>query len=522
MAPAELKIADDEVLAAKRDLNLHGVGLVLLANGLLLALFWAMCYASLGGVRSAHPGSLSSMALDGYSVVAFACVGYILVMDMETALKDGPEAARRITVDWLLRGLLPVSLYILASAGALGLPFPEPRQAALAQGLLAAGLVFYGLALTRLHFHPRPLLLAAALLVLAQPARAEIPWRVDAPVPPGLRGDCKLVKLDPYFWDYLENADKPVRQGDWERLDDSRQQRVIRDYCDGAAQIHNVFVDTKVRLEGALRVVRSDRYTPAEKVSEIDRTLNETQGSSGMVEEKLGADSDHVMVLKDTRHVLAIERANLVARRGAEKVGDIQQTGSLKSVNAIETAGGDVAAQRQAGDTLFTGARRGASSVPSAAVSARGGDRPAGGTLRARGTRYDSEDTKEVPLPASSDEPGPATKSALKSIRTAFGHGEDPLEAQKAEAKKQKAAIMDQGYSSKESEYIQARKDGAFWGFGWWSEKNAKDMVQAARDNREYCSRNPTDCRKNDVACEQNPDWVGCEKIRLRKKFYGW
>jgi len=148
-----LHIDEADLLAAKRDLSVHGVGLVFLVNGLLLAMSWAFCWHSLGGALSAHPESLLSLASNGYGVIAFASLGYILVMDMETALKDGQETARRITMDWMLCGLLPVSLYIGVSAYALGYPFPEPRHLAAAQGVLAAGLVLYGLSLTRFHFH---------------------------------------------------------------------------------------------------------------------------------------------------------------------------------------------------------------------------------------------------------------------------------------------------------------------------------------------------------------------------------
>lgn len=156
MAPVALDIKDEEILAAKRDLSVHGVGLVFLCNGLLLALFWTLCYKALGGVLSAHPGALPGFALDGYSVIAFACLGYILAMDMDTTFKDGREAARRITLDWLWWGLMPVACYIAVSASCLGLPFPEPRHAAALQALLAAALVLYGLSLTRFHFAGHP------------------------------------------------------------------------------------------------------------------------------------------------------------------------------------------------------------------------------------------------------------------------------------------------------------------------------------------------------------------------------
>jgi len=152
MAPVDLHIDDNDVLAAKRDLSVHGVGLVFLVNGFLLALSWGFCWRAMGGALSAHPESLPSLAFNGYSVIAFACLGYILVMDMETALKDGKEAARRITMDWMFCGLLPAALYIACSAYALGLPYQEIRQAAAAQGLLAAALILYGLSLTRMHF----------------------------------------------------------------------------------------------------------------------------------------------------------------------------------------------------------------------------------------------------------------------------------------------------------------------------------------------------------------------------------
>ena len=78
-------ISDSDVLQAKRDMNLHGVGLVFLVNGLLLALFWAVCYQALGGALSAHADSIPGLAFNGYSVLGFGCLGYILVMDMETA-----------------------------------------------------------------------------------------------------------------------------------------------------------------------------------------------------------------------------------------------------------------------------------------------------------------------------------------------------------------------------------------------------------------------------------------------------
>lgn len=147
-----LEISDRDVLQAKRDMNLHGVGLVFLVNGLLLALFWVLCYQALGGALSARADSLPGLAFSGYSVLGFGCLGYILIMDIETAMQDGAEMTRRITMDWLWWGLLPVAAYIALSAAFVNRPALEPRHTATAQGLLAGALVLYGFVLTRVHF----------------------------------------------------------------------------------------------------------------------------------------------------------------------------------------------------------------------------------------------------------------------------------------------------------------------------------------------------------------------------------
>jgi len=146
-----IEIEDSEIWAAKRELSLHGIGLVLVANGLLLFFGWALCYRALGGAQSARPETLVSLAFDGCSMLGFAALGYLAVMDMETALYDGAQAARLLTMDWLWRALLPVVSYVACSLVALGLGLAEPRHAALIEGLLAAALVLYGLGLTQRH-----------------------------------------------------------------------------------------------------------------------------------------------------------------------------------------------------------------------------------------------------------------------------------------------------------------------------------------------------------------------------------
>jgi hypothetical protein len=151
MSPIESEIKEEEVLSARRDLSIRGVGLVFLVNGLLLAFFWSLCYKALGGVLSAQPEAVAKLAVNGYAIIAFACFGYLLIMDMETVIQDGRETARRITLDWIWWCLLPLAAYISVSALALGLPLPEPRQVAAAEGLLSASLVLYGFLITRHH-----------------------------------------------------------------------------------------------------------------------------------------------------------------------------------------------------------------------------------------------------------------------------------------------------------------------------------------------------------------------------------
>jgi hypothetical protein len=151
MAPVSMDIDDHDLLDAKRDLSIRGAGLVLLVNGLLLALFWSLCYKALGGSLSADPGAVRGLAQNGYALVAFACVGYLIVMDMETVFQDGKEAARRVTLDWVWWCLLPLAAYIASAAVALDLPFSDPRNVAAAEGLIAGILVVYGLTITHHH-----------------------------------------------------------------------------------------------------------------------------------------------------------------------------------------------------------------------------------------------------------------------------------------------------------------------------------------------------------------------------------
>ena len=131
----------------------------------------------------------------------------------------------------------------------------------------------------------RRLLVSAAFLLGASRADAQLVWRGNAEVPPATAKDCPMRKLEPYFWDFLENSDKPVHQRDWEKLNAGLQAATIREHCESAAQLHDVFVDVKVRLDYALRMARGgERMTAGEKVSLIDRTLSETKPSAGMVE----------------------------------------------------------------------------------------------------------------------------------------------------------------------------------------------------------------------------------------------
>lgn len=149
MAPVEFTTTDEDIVNAQRNLSIRGVGIVFLVNGLLLGLFWTMCYRALGGTLSVQPEVVSRLAESGYTILAFACLGYILVMDMETVLKDGRDAARRITLDWLAWCLAPLAAYVGLSALALNLDLPEPRQAVVLEGVLTGALVFYGFFLTR-------------------------------------------------------------------------------------------------------------------------------------------------------------------------------------------------------------------------------------------------------------------------------------------------------------------------------------------------------------------------------------
>ena len=152
MPPPKLDPEDEEIQAARRNLSLRGMGLVFLANGIILALFWTTCYKALGGSLSAQPEIVHRLAWSGYSILAFACLAYIIVMDMETAFQDGGEAARRITLDWIWWCLVPLSVYIAFSALGMAIPLPEPRQMAVLEGILSGLLVLYGFLVTRYRF----------------------------------------------------------------------------------------------------------------------------------------------------------------------------------------------------------------------------------------------------------------------------------------------------------------------------------------------------------------------------------
>lgn len=292
-----------------------------------------------------------------------------------------------------------------------------------------------------------------------------------------------MRKLEPYFWDFLEYNVPPLHQQDWDKLDVRHQEAAIHEHCGSAAQLHDIFIDVKVGLDYALRMARgSEQLTPGEKVALIDRTLSESKASAGMVGDRLGPDSDLVRVLKDTRRVLSIERANLAARRGAERVSNFETDGSLLGAGRIDAVSGDLAAQKLAGDTLFLNSGR----PPSA-----------------------QERPQQTALQVESTAPGSDSLRARESIRDDATRN---LIAPETRVNAVSAKVADLRYSRAENAFIEREKSrmlGLAKFFNYWGFGSPEERLAVMHGVQDHCLADSSWCTERKAACRDRRPFFG-------------